>query len=198
LLIAASIGAGLAGGAFTGRRSAAPQPAPADLAEGPGAANVSGPTTLDKNPVAAVLPEVAEPARPVAPVPPAPPAISARELFRLYQESLAQADERYRGRVVRVRGQVTPAPGDEGICVAGLVTFEPEELPPAAYPEPVRSLVGVLLRAGPSRRADFQALDSGAAVEVEGRCAGWRPGPTAHLGGVVVLEDCRLVPRQKN
>jgi hypothetical protein len=198
LLIAASIGAGLAGGAFTGRRSAAPQPTLAALTEEPGPANVADPTAPGSSPVVLASTGGLEPARPIASSPPAPPALSARELFRLYRESPVQADERYRGRVVRARGQLAHAPHrEEDVCVAGLVTFEPEELPPAAYPEPTRSQAGVLLQVGPSGRADFQALGSGAAVEVEGRCAGWRPDPAAHLGGVVVLEGCRLIPAPK-
>jgi hypothetical protein len=200
LLIAAGIGAGLAAGLLPGKRStAAPQHALAALAEGPGPANVGGPSAVTlSSPAGPALPASLEPARPLASPPPAPPTISARELFRLYRDNPAKADALYRGRVIRIRGQVADAPpGDEGAWVAGLVTFEAEEVPPAAYPEPVHSRAGVLLRAEPSRQGEFRALVSGGAVEVEGRCAGRRPDPSVHLGAAVVLEDCRLLPAPK-
>jgi hypothetical protein len=202
LLFTATVGAGLAAGLLPGKRSAAaPQNALAAL-EGPGPANVGGPSAAAPapplgSPAGPALPAV-EPARPLASPPPPPPSLGARDLFLLYREGPAQADGLYRGRIIRVRGQVADAlPGEDGGCVAGLVTFEAEELPPAAYPEPVPSRAGVLLWASPSRQAEFRALRGGAAVEVEGRCAGWRPDPSAHLGAVVVLEDCRLIPLPK-
>jgi hypothetical protein len=200
LLIAAGVGVGLAAGLLPGKRStAAPQHALAALEEDPGPANVGGPSPVTlSSPAAPALPVALEPERPLASPPPAPPTISARKLFKLYRDNPAKADELYGGRVIRVRGQVVEAPlGEEGAWVAGLVTFEAEEVPPAAYPEPVPSRAGVLLRAEPTRQGELRALVSGGAVEVEGRCAGWRPDPSVHLGAAVVLEDCRLLPSPK-
>jgi hypothetical protein len=143
------------------------------------------------------LPAGVASARPVGSPSLSPPSLIARGLFLLYRDDPAKADELYRGRIIRVHGQVADAPpGADGDCVAGLITFEAEELPPAAYPEPVLSRAGVLLRASPSRKAEFQSLGGGA-VEVEGRCAGRRPDPSAHFGAVVVLEDCRIIPPKK-
>src|SRR5207244_11282343 len=113
-----------------------------------------------------------------SPAPPPPPYLSARDLLLHFQRDAGGAEAHYRGQTVRVRGEVAPPPEAEEGYVAGLVTFGTGEVPPAAYPAPVLSRVGVLLRAAPARQADFRALPGGAAVEVEGRCAGWRPDPS--------------------
>jgi hypothetical protein len=198
LLIAASIGAGLSGGSFTGRRSAAPPPS---------AALDDGPVPSGPGEAAALAPAPAPPAEPPAvertpppasPSSPAPASFDARGLFLRYRDNPRKADELYWGKTIRVRGQLAHLqPDSEGGGEAGLVTFGAEEVPIAAYPNPVFSRAGVLLRAESSRRAELQAVESAAPVEVEGRCAGWRPDPSAHLGGVVVLEGCRLIPALK-
>jgi hypothetical protein len=190
LLIAASIGAGLSGGSFTGRRSAAPPPS---------AALDGGPVPSVPGETAALAPAPVPPAvertlPPAAPSSPAPASVDARDFFLRYRDNPLKADELYQGRTIRVRGQLAHLqPDGDGGGEAGLVTFGAEEVPIAAYPKPVFSRAGVLLRAEPSWRAELQAVESAAPVEVEGRCAGWRPDSSAHLSGVVVLEGCRLI-----
>jgi hypothetical protein len=198
LLVAAAVGVGLTAGVWPGKRPAARQLASAPLAEGPVLADVARvePPAISSLPLAPA-PPAQSPAAGGAPAPtsqpPALPSLNARDLFRLFKDNPAGADARYRGRTVRVRGELAlPSEAEDGDA-AGLVTFGAEEVPPTAYPEPVPSRVGVLLRAAPSRQTAFRALPSGAAVEVEGRCTGWRADPSAHGGGLVVLEDCRLV-----
>lgn len=198
LLVAAAIAVGLTGGLWPGKRSAAArQPASASPAEGPGHADLgrAGPPALPALPpslAAALRPPGGGP-KPRPSEPPVVASLSARDLLRLYQGDPAAADARYRGRTIRVRGELAPPPpGGEGGYVAGLVTFGAEEVPPAAYPEPVLSRAGVLLRAAPTRLVDFHPFPSGSSVEVVGRCAGWRRDEPTYLGTVVVLEDCRV------
>jgi hypothetical protein len=202
LLIVTGIGVGLAAGLLPGKRSvAAPQQNLAAVADEPGPANLSGPSaapapTLARPAVPAGT--AGEPVRPLGSPPPAPPSLAARDLFLLFRDDAARAGDLYRGRIIRAHGQVADAPpGEDGAYVAGLVTFEAAELPPAAYPAPVPSRAGVLLRASPSRQAAFRTFPSGTAVEVEGRCAGWVPDPSAPFGAVVVLDECRLISQRK-
>ncbi len=202
LLVAAAVGVGLTAGFLPGKRSAAARPQEAaPLAEGAADIGQAGPPALPAlSPGQAVPPRspaVEKTPAPSSPEPAPTPSLSARDLLLLCKGAAGGAAAHYRGRIVRVRGELAPPAGAEDGYVAGLVTFGAEELPPAAYPEPVPSRAGVLLRAAPSRQAEFRALASGAAVEVEGRCAGFRADPSAYLGVVLVLEDCRLVTLPK-
>ncbi len=206
LLVAAAVGVGLTAGLLPGKRSAAArQDTPPSATEGPGATDVgrAGPPALPSLPggqaIRSASLALGGSPEPSSPGPAPMPTLSARDLFLLYQQDPAGADARYHGRRVWAHGELAPPPaGAEDGCVAGLVTFGAEEVPPAAYPDPVPSRAGVLLRATPPRQADFRALPGGSAVAVEGRCVGWRADPGAHGGGLVVLEDCRLVVRPKN
>jgi hypothetical protein len=200
--VAAAVGVGLTAGFWPGKRSAASQRPADQLAQGAGPADLgrAGPAAFPSLPTGDAAPPSGAgtlPSPSSAAVPPTP-SIGARDLLLLGQSDPDGADARYRGRVVRVRGELAPPPAGAGEgYAAGLLTFWAGEVPPAVYPEPLLSRAGVLLRAEPSRQTDFRALPAGAAVEVEGRCAGWRPDPSTYLGAVVVLEDCRLVPRPK-